>query len=146
MSAPTAGPAARRAPARAALDVRSEADVGQVIAATNQFCLDGGFPALFAAHVATAASELANNLWMHASRGGRIVLSLEWSAGTAGVALRAEDDGPGIADVGLALTEGFSTAGGLGCGLPGVRRLMDEFDIASRVGAGTCVTTRKWAA
>jgi len=88
---------------------------------------------------------LANNLWMHASHGGQVRLQVLHGERGPGVELQAEDDGPGIPDVPLALAEGYSTGGGLGCGLPGVQRLMDEFHIATRVGSGTCVTARKWA-
>ena len=126
------------------VDVRSEYDVAEVIAATNRLCRARGAGDVFAAHVATAASELANNLWMHASRGGQVRLAWLESAAGRGIEIVAEDDGPGITDVALALTEGYSTGGGMGCGLPGVQRLMDEFAIDSRPGSGTRVVARKW--
>ena len=126
------------------VDVGSELDVRQVIAGVTHFCAAQQLPGLFAAHVATAASELANNLWMHTACGGRVRLQLLQGARGPGVELVAEDQGPAIADVERALAEGFSTAGGLGCGLPGVQRLMDEFAIDTQPGRGTCVTARKW--
>lgn len=125
-------------------DVRSEFDVAAVIAGAQRFCLALGSNAVFAAHVATAASELANNLWLYAERGGRLHLRRLSRAGQAGVELVCEDDGPGIADPALALTEGWSSGGGMGCGLPGVRRLMDEFELDTALGRGTRVLTRKW--
>jgi len=67
------------------------------------------------------------------------------TAGRTGVRLIVEDDGPGIPDVTLALTDGTSGAGGLGLGLPGTRRLVDAFELWSEVGVGTCVTVEKWA-
>lgn len=128
------------------LPVRRESDVPHVVAATRQYCLDLGLSALLAAHVATAASELANNLWMHASRGGRLRLRPVGTPGRLGVELESIDDGPGIADVDAAMRDGYSTSGGMGCGLPGVQRLMDEFALASRPGEGTRVRCVKWAA
>ncbi len=131
------------------VDVRvdSELDVHRVVAAVTTFCDHLALSTVLTAHVATAASELANNLWMHARVGGHIRLALVAAAGGGGdhaLELCAVDCGPGIADVALALTEGYSTAGGLGCGLPGVQRLMDEFSIESAAGSGTRVVTRKW--
>lgn len=140
------------AAAQRVLTVRHECDVAPVIAAAQRFCAAQGASAVMAAHVATAASELANNLWLHAERGGRISL-LALARGPAdaagqvperGVELRAEDDGPGIADPRLALTEGWSSAGGMGCGLPGVQRLMDDFELDTALGRGTRVVARKW--
>jgi serine/threonine-protein kinase RsbT len=137
-------PLGEDAQARLQVAVRSELDVAHVIGAVTQFCARHGLPALLAAHVATAASELANNLWMHADRGGLISLALLDSAGGPGVELVAEDDGPGIADIAQAMTEGYSSAGSLGCGLPGVQRLMDELSVQSQPGGGTRVAARKW--
>lgn len=132
------------APARVGLSVASEFDVVAVIGVATRFCVDHGFSHVFGAHVATAASELANNLWMHASAGGQVTIARLDSARGRGVELIVADDGPGIADIALALTEGYSSAAGLGCGLPGVRRLMDEFEIDSGAGRGTRVVARKW--
>jgi serine/threonine-protein kinase RsbT len=132
--------------ARIALRVTQECDVAAVIREVMRFCRDHGFGDVGAAHVATATSELSNNLWMHTLRGGRVELGLCRSGNLEGIELIVEDDGPGIADLELALTDGYTTAGGLGCGLPGARRLMDEFDIDSRLGCGTRVVARKWRA
>jgi serine/threonine-protein kinase RsbT len=115
-----------------------------VIASVNGFCVEHGLGGVFGAHVATAASELANNLWMHADHGGQVELLLLRTDGQLGVELSASDDGPGIADLELALTEGWSSAGGMGCGLSGVQRLMDQFAIDSGPGRGTRVVARKW--
>jgi serine/threonine-protein kinase RsbT len=126
------------------MQVRDECDVAGVIAGIGRFCAHHAFSEVFTAHIATAASELANNLWMYARHGGEVRLTLLEAAPQRGVELVSQDDGPGIADVALALTEGYSTAGGMGCGLPGVRRLMDEFEIDSRPGQGTRIVARKW--
>ena len=93
--------------------------------------------------VATAISELARNIVRYAVR-GEIVLRRVENGTKRGIEVVATDDGPGISDVPLALQDGYSTSGGLGLGLPGVRRLMDEFDIVSRFGKGTTVTVKKW--
>ena len=124
--------------------VRVESDVPQAVAAAHRFCLGLGLSNLLAAHVATAASELANNLWMHARGGGELHLLHLRAAAREGVELRSDDHGPGIADLALAMTEGWSSAGGMGCGLPGVQRLMDEFSLTSTLGQGTVVVARKW--
>jgi len=94
--------------------------------------------------LATSVSELANNLFFHARNGGTLTLRAVRQNGSVGVEVVSEDDGPGIADVDLAMKDGFTTNGGLGGGLPGVERLMDEFDIWTEVGAGTRIITRIW--
>jgi serine/threonine-protein kinase RsbT len=126
------------------LSVHSELDVAPVVASVTRFCTGRGLSPLLAAHVATAASELANNLWMHAWPGGHIGLRLLQGGVRRGVELLSDDRGPGIADLAQAMTEGYSSGGSLGCGLPGVQRLMDEFSIDSALGRGTRVVARKW--
>ncbi len=103
-----------------------------------------GFGQTRTSYVATAVSELANNLFFHASRGGTITLTPLKREGEIGIEVVAEDDGPGVPDVEQAMQDGFSTSGGLGGGLPGVKRLMDEFEITSTVGVGTRIVARKW--
>jgi len=93
--------------------------------------------------VATVVSELARNIIAYATR-GEIILREIRNGHAEGLEVVAVDEGPGIVDVGLALQDGYSTSGGLGLGLPGVRRLMDEFHIWSEPGKGTAVTVRKW--
>ncbi len=128
------------------LPVRSELDVAPVVASVTRFCTGRGLSPLLAAHVATAASELANNLWMHAWPGGHIGLRLLQGGARRGVELVSDDPGPGIVDLAQAMTEGYSSGGSLGCGLSGVQRLMDEFSIDSAPGRGTRVVARKWSA
>ena len=131
------------------LQVRRESDVPTVVASVHGFCRLAGFGAVLSAHVATAASELANNLWMHTARGGQLQVqscSHPQQPGRIGVQLECSDDGPGMADTSLAMRDGYSTAGGMGCGLPGVQRLMDDFEIRSTPGLGTNVRACKWAA
>lgn len=102
-----------------------------------------GFSGTGQAIIATAISELARNILDYAKR-GEIVLGQLEKGGRRGILVVARDQGPGIADIARAMQDGFSTGKGLGLGLPGTRRLMDEFEIVSEVGKGTTVTTRKW--
>ncbi len=103
-----------------------------------------GFTSGEQALVATAISELARNIVEYAEH-GEIVLDLIERGGKRGVLVIARDQGPGIPDVERAMQDGFTTGRGLGLGLPGARRLMDEFEIVSVVGKGTTVTVKKWA-
>jgi serine/threonine-protein kinase RsbT len=93
--------------------------------------------------IATAISEIARNIVRFARRGD-ITMTLVAQGDVAGVTVVARDAGPGIADVDRALEVGYTTYGGRGLGLPGSRRLMDEFTISSEVGRGTTVTMTKW--
>jgi serine/threonine-protein kinase RsbT len=93
--------------------------------------------------IATAISELARNVISYAEH-GEIRLKAVENNGRSGIVVTAKDEGPGIANVDQAVLDGYSTSGGLGLGLPGVRRLMDEFEIQSKVGMGTTVTVTKW--
>jgi len=102
-----------------------------------------GFPSTDLAVVATAISELARNIVRYAGR-GQVILRLVNNNGKRGIEVVAADDGPGIPDIGMAMQDGYSTSGGLGLGLPGTRRLMDEFEITSDFGKGTIVTVRRW--
>ena len=94
--------------------------------------------------IAAAVSEIARNIVVYAGT-GEIALRAERGDGRWALVVVASDEGPGIADPELALTEGYSTAGSLGVGLPGARRLMDSLEIDTKVGHGTTVTMFKWA-
>jgi serine/threonine-protein kinase RsbT len=94
--------------------------------------------------VATAISEIARNIISYAKR-GEIILQVAEEGGRRGVRVIARDEGPGIADIASAMRDGFSTGQSLGLGLPGARRLMDEFEIVSEPGKGVVVTMTKWA-
>ena len=102
-----------------------------------------GFSSVDATFIATAISELARNILAFA-RKGEILLRVIHGSSREGILVVASDKGPGIRDVQQALRDGFSTSGSLGLGLPGVRRLMDEFEIKSRPGQGTIVSVKKW--
>ncbi|MBK1719112.1 anti-sigma regulatory factor [Thiocystis violacea] len=122
-------------------DVMSACRQARQLAETLRFSRTAAY------HIATAASELAANLLIHAGGGllqASALLNPTLDGETLGLELLAEDQGPGIADLALALTEGYSTGHGLGCGLPGVKRLMDEFGIESRPGVGTRIRAVKW--
>jgi serine/threonine-protein kinase RsbT len=93
--------------------------------------------------IATAISEVARNIVVYAKE-GEVVLRLIRQESSQGLLILARDEGPGIEDVSLAMRDSYSTSQGLGLGLPGARRLMDEFEIESTPGAGTTVTMTKW--
>ena len=102
-----------------------------------------GFSSGDATLIATAISELARNIVSYARKGSITLKSIQGSS-RVGILVLAEDDGPGILDIRQALRDGFSTSGSLGLGLPGVRRLMDDFEITSQPGQGTTVAVKKW--
>ena len=102
-----------------------------------------GFSSSDATMVATAISELARNIVLYASR-GEIILAAVVNSEHRGLVITACDDGDGIADIRQALQDGYSTSGRMGVGLPGVKRLMDEFEISSTLGKGTVVSVKKW--
>jgi serine/threonine-protein kinase RsbT len=104
-----------------------------------------GFSSTDLTLIATAISELARNIVMYAKE-GEIIVRIVRSVDKQGIVVIARDNGPGIADARLTLQDGFSTSRSLGLGLPGVRRLMDEFEIESQVGQGTVVIAKKWTA
>ena len=102
-----------------------------------------GFVSTDSTLLATAISELARNIIRYA-RYGEILISSVQSGERVGITVVARDKGPGIANISLAMQDGFSTSGGLGLGLPGVKRLMDEFHLVSDANTGTTVTIKKW--
>ncbi len=124
--------------------IESDADIVSARQKGRELAAQCGFPSTELAVVATAISELARNIVRYAVRGEitlRLIGNLD---GKKGIEVVAADDGPGIPDLILAMQDGYSTSGSLGLGLPGVRRLMDDFDIVSEFGKGTTVTVRKW--
>ena len=103
-----------------------------------------GLSVVEAQHVATAVSEVATNAWRYAV-GGEVEIERLERDGRRGVRVVVRDRGPGIADLGAALSDGVSSSGSLGVGLPGARRLMDEFELRSAMGSGTEIEMEKWA-
>ena len=102
-----------------------------------------GFSSTDLTLIATAISEVARNIRLYAGE-GQILLRLVHDGSRDGIIVVARDEGPGIADVELAMQDGYSTIGSSGLGLPGARRLMDEFEIHSKVGEGVTITMKKW--
>jgi serine/threonine-protein kinase RsbT len=123
--------------------IASDVDVVTARQKGRELAADAGFSSGDQTVIAAAISEIARNILMYAKR-GQVALSLETNGDRHAVVVVAQDQGPGIPDVDRAMQDGFSTSGGLGLGLPGARRLMDDFDVASSVGQGTTVTMRKW--
>jgi serine/threonine-protein kinase RsbT len=119
---------------------------GDVVVARQkgrEMAADVGFSGSDLTIIATAISEIARNIVVYAKRGDVTLAPLVEGA-RRGIMVVAKDTGPGIPNIEQAMRDGFSTGKSLGLGLPGARRLMDEFEIRSQVGVGTTVTMRKW--
>ena len=125
------------------LPVRMEEDVVRVRRIVRQWAVDMGFSLVEQTKIVTASSELARNTVIYGG-GGQVRLEALNDGTRRGLRLTFEDRGPGILDAALALKDGYTTGTGLGLGLGGARRLMDEFAISSVVGEGTRVTVAKW--
>ena len=125
------------------LELAIPEDVVMVRQATRSFAVEMGLTLVDQTKIVTAASELARNTVIHGG-GGRA--RLEWikEEFRQGLRLTFEDNGPGIADIECAMRDGYSSAGGLGLGLGGSKRLCSEFSIESRVGSGTRVSIARW--
>jgi serine/threonine-protein kinase RsbT len=123
--------------------ITHEADIVVARLKGRELAVQAGFAASELTLIATAISELARNIVVYA-REGEIQLELHDRNGRRGLEVVARDRGPGIPDVSRAMRDGYSTSKSLGLGLPGARRLMDEFQIESVVGQGTTITMRKW--
>lgn len=123
--------------------LKSGEDVVRLRQAVREHAIAAGFSLVDQTKVVTAASELGRNTVQYGG-GGEAHLSILANGARKGVRLEFVDDGPGIADIGLALTDGYTTGTGLGLGLSGARRLSDEFGIESTPGKGTRVTIVRW--
>jgi serine/threonine-protein kinase RsbT len=124
--------------------VSSDADVVAAREKGRELSAQLGFSSIDLTLIVTAISELARNILLYAEK-GEIVLRLDNDGGQRSIVVVARDHGPGIPDVELAMRDSYSTGNGLGLGLPGARRLMDEFAIESEVSKGTTVVMKKWA-
>jgi serine/threonine-protein kinase RsbT len=127
------------------VQVRVEHD-GDVVAARQkgrEMAAHVGFSGSDLTIIATAISEIARNIVVYAKHGD-VTLAPLAEGGRRGILVVAKDSGPGIPNIEQAMRDGFSTGKSLGLGLPGARRLMDEFEVSSQVGVGTTVTMRKW--
>ncbi len=126
------------------MPIRNEGDVVQIRQLVRKWSTDlTSFSLVDQTKIVTAASELARNVLVHGG-GGHAKLEALQEGARRGLRLSFEDKGPGIPDIDLALRDGYTTGGGLGLGLSGSKRLVNEFSIDSRVGEGTCVTITKW--
>ena len=125
------------------LPVRERSDILLVRQVVRECATELGFSVLDRTKLLTAASELARNMLIHGG-GGTMLLETFMKNDRRGLRLTFEDQGPGIADIEQAMTNGFTTKGGMGLGLGGSKRLVDEFEVVSRVGEGTRVTATRW--
>jgi serine/threonine-protein kinase RsbT len=126
------------------LPLRRDSDVAQARLRVRELCNRQGFAVTVSEALATATSEIARNVIVHASEGEALLGTLR-DGERAGVFVIARDEGPGIPDVELVMRDGYSTGAGLGLGLPSARRLVDEFTIQSTSNEGTTVTLVMWS-
>jgi serine/threonine-protein kinase RsbT len=123
--------------------VQTAEDVVATRQAVRQRAVELGFNLVDQTKIVTAASELARNTLQYGG-GGTVTIEALEELGRRGLRLTFADEGPGIADVDLAMKDGFTTGGGLGLGLSGAKRLSNDFQIDSRPGKGTRVTITRW--
>jgi len=123
--------------------IRSEHDLLSARQRVRELAAEVGLSGSDLTLVATAISEITRNILEYAGS-GEILFRVVRDGQTQGIVVVARDQGPGIPDVALAMQDGFSTRQSLGLGLPGARRLMDEFEVDSQAGRGTTVTMKKW--
>lgn len=123
--------------------VKSAEDVVGIRQAVRQRAVELGFNLVDQTKIVTAASELARNTVQYGG-GGRVTIEALEDFGRRGIRLTFQDDGPGIADIDLAMKDGFTTSGGLGLGLGGARRLSSDFSIQSAPGKGTRIIITRW--
>jgi serine/threonine-protein kinase RsbT len=123
--------------------IEREGDIVTARQKGRELCAAIGFSSTDRTLVATAISEVARNIVRYAVK-GEVLLARFEHAGRPGIVVVARDEGPGISDPSLAMRDGFSTGNSLGLGLPGAKRLMDEFELVSAPSKGTTVTMKKW--
>jgi serine/threonine-protein kinase RsbT len=126
-----------------AFSIQVESEIVQARQAVRKWCADVGFGLVDQTKIVTAASELARNTLKHGHGGTMLIETIE-DGTRKGIRLTFVDQGPGIPNISLALCDGFTTGQGLGLGLGGSKRLMNEFEIESRSGQGTRVMVIKW--
>ena len=128
---------------RETLEIRSSSDIVYVRQKVRTWTVEIGFSLVDQTKIVTAASELARNT-VDYGKGGTVTLETLQSGSRKGLRLIFEDKGPGIGDIELAMTDGYTSSHGLGLGLSGTKRLMHEFDIVSQVGEGTRIAIARW--
>lgn len=125
------------------VELRSDIDIVAARRATGDWAKDLGLSTLDRTKLVTAVSELARNTVLH-GHGGVMSLDLVRDGAREGLRVTFDDTGPGIADIDRAMQDGYSTGAGMGLGLPGARRLVNDFALTSSTGVGTCVMIVKW--
>lgn len=125
------------------IPVKEELDIVTARQAGRELSRSLGFSIVDLTRITTAISELARNIILYADSGTVTIETIN-QADILGIEIIAQDNGPGIADVDKAMEDGFSTSNGLGAGLPGVRRLMDDFELKTEVDKGTTIRIVKW--
>ena len=128
---------------QACFELRSEVDVVLARRGVTDWARELGLTILDLTRVVTAASELARNTVVHGG-GGVMCLQVVRQADRQGLRVTFQDHGPGIPAIELAMTDGYTTGGGMGIGLPGAKRLVDDFHLSSTPSEGTCVTIVRW--
>ena len=128
---------------RSSVEILSEWDIVAARQLGRNEAKEVGFGTVDQARITTAISELARNIYLYAGT-GKIEIERISDGRRVGIIIIASDEGPGISDVRKALEDGYSTSGGLGAGVPGVKRLMDDFKIDTVVGEGTVIKATKW--
>jgi serine/threonine-protein kinase RsbT len=130
-------------PGETRVEIGGEADIVTARQKGRELAASRGLSMTEQTLVATAISEVARNIVVYARRGEVVLAGVE-DRGRRGVLVIARDEGPGIANPELAMRDGYTTGNSLGMGLPGAKRLMDDFELSSTVGKGTTITMRKW--
>lgn len=125
------------------VSIERDADIITARQRGREIAAAAGFSSTDQTITALAISEIARNIVTYAQR-GKVTLSRLDEGGRCGILIVAQDDGPGIPDTELALRDGYSTGKSLGVGLPGAKRVMDEFELVSAPGEGTTITMKKW--
>ena len=128
---------------QSSVEIQTEWDIVAARQLGRNVAKELGFGTVDQARITTAISELARNIYLYAGQ-GRIEIQRLTENGLNGILIIAADSGPGIPDVRKVMEDGFSTSGGLGAGLPGVKRLMDDFKIETTLGEGTDIRATKW--
>jgi len=128
---------------RSSVDIYTEWDIVAARQLGRNEAKKSGFGTVDQARITTAISELARNIYLYAGK-GKIEITRISENELYGITIIASDNGPGIRDMRKVMEDGFSTSGGLGAGMPGVKRLMDEFKVDTELGKGTTITTTKW--
>lgn len=132
-------------PQHKALRIAGNLDIVTARSYARDLARELGFGAIDQARIGTAVSELARNIYLYAHEGTVTMRAVEQN-GRQGIEIEFCDEGPGIDQIDLVMQDGYSTSRGMGLGLPGTKRLMDDFEIRSAAGAGTTIVCRKWHA